>query len=64
MPSASVTRFNAHRSPRRKEPKIVTELRHALLQQYLQSKYPGREPTPDLPKSEYSPWPSAYDEEE
>jgi hypothetical protein len=62
MPSASITKFNSR--IRRRRP-IVDEMRHALEQLELQSQYPGREPTPTaLPQSEYSPWPSANNEEE
>jgi hypothetical protein len=42
---------------------IVEELRHARTQQYLQSQYPGRERFTELPRREWSPWPSAFDEE-
>jgi hypothetical protein len=75
MPSAAIARFNPHpHGPRRRsgsplqDPKsrdIIEELRHARTQQYLQSQYPGRpEPPDNLPKSEFSPWPNAYDDQE
>ena len=63
MPSASVTKFQPY--TRRRRSPIIDEIRHARTQLHLQSQYPGRPPfTEALPKSEWSPYPSAFDEEE
>jgi hypothetical protein len=48
----------------RRIPIIVEEVRHALTQLDLQSRYPGRPEPPELPQSEWSPYPSAFDDEE
>ena len=61
MPLAVIS--NAHQPRRRRRIPIVDEYQHALEQLELQSQYPGRPPPPELPQSEYSPWPSVYDED-
>jgi hypothetical protein len=62
----AIVKFNAHpRGPRRRPPSIIKELLHAKEQLYLQSQYPGREQSyPDLPESEFSPWPRVDDDKE
>lgn len=43
---------------------IVEQCEHALKQLELQSRYPGRPEPPDLPQKEWSPYPSAFDEDD
>jgi hypothetical protein len=59
MPSTNIARFNAHPLSRRRRRltsdgrDIVAEYRHALEQLAIQSTYPGREPSPQLPQSKF-----------
>ena len=63
---ASVTKISSHVHTRHRphRPAIIDECKHALEQLHLQSRYPGRPEPPDLPQSEWSPYVSAFDDEE
>ena len=63
MPAA-VVKLPRTRHVRRPHP-VIKEVKHALEQLEIQSTYPGRKQShPELPSSEWSPWPSAHDEED
>jgi hypothetical protein len=65
MPSAVVSKFNPHGTPKRphRHKVVIDQVRHALEQLEIQSEYPNRGKLEELPWSEISPWPTAFDEE-